>query len=89
MRQIIVLGGNSPKNAKWAAELASHLSQYGEARFQKYEHWSHPDTEIDFETELLQLKNSLQDTTDTYIIVAKSAGALLALQGIAAGDLSP
>lgn len=86
---IIVLGGNNPNNKDWASQLAEGFSKFGEPHLQIYGHWKTGGSDIDFEAELVELTNFLENCGGTYSIVCKSAGALLALQGINQGSLAP
>ena len=89
MRQVIVLGGNSPKNEAWTALLATKLDEFTNSYVHTYEHWANPGAEIDFEDELTRLANHLRGNDSDYYVVAKSAGALLTLQGVVTGTLTP
>jgi predicted alpha/beta-hydrolase family hydrolase len=86
---IIILGGNSPKNAAWTVRLAEGFGQQVNVYTHQYRHWRQKDADINFKAELSRLAAYLRKHEGDYSIIAKSAGALLALQGIANGILTP
>jgi hypothetical protein len=87
---VVVLGGNSVKNREWVAETSRRMEHdYPVVAF-AYEHWNSPKDgeEIHFENELVRLNETLKEY-DTYSIVAKSAGFLLALMAVSRGIINP
>jgi hypothetical protein len=87
---LIILGGNSLGNKKWVQEMNNYLRQsYATSKFY-YSHWDTENGDIDFEKEFRRLSKLLKNKNiQNYSIVAKSAGFILALQGIANGVLRP
>ncbi|MDD3474757.1 MAG: hypothetical protein PHP08_02540 [Candidatus Dojkabacteria bacterium] len=71
----LFLPGNSKNNKDWINKLSEEFS--GPKSVIHYDHWETGEDNIDFNIELekiSQLKNS-----DEYVVVAKSAGCVLAL----------
>lgn len=87
---LIILGGNSQGNRKWVEEMSNCLKQSYSISKLTYSHWETEHSDIDFEKELRQLSNLIKNKNiESYSVVAKSAGFILALQGIANGELRP
>jgi len=86
---ILILGGNSIQNREWVFSLAAALERTGASTIPyEYHHWKSGDDFIDIEYELTALQHS-NLLTNEYILIAKSKGAVLALQGIHTGVLHP
>jgi pimeloyl-ACP methyl ester carboxylesterase len=90
MEKIILLGGNHISNLDWVRDLEKELQHYAdEIILHKYLHWLNPDLgEIDFDKELANLSNNILKNQDS-IVIAKSAGTILALYAIQKGLISP
>lgn len=86
---IVILSGNSPRNAEWGQRLAQSFSKYGDVYFHTYRHWQTAEPDIDFAHELAELTSYLKTHSGRYFIVAKSAGGLLAIEGVSTGLLHP
>lgn len=87
---LVILGGNSSENENWIQKIDKYLEpEYSTAEF-SYSHWGKNPQEIDFEKELERLSKYIRNKRiRNYSIVAKSAGFVLALQGVAANVLNP
>jgi cobalamin biosynthesis Co2+ chelatase CbiK len=79
----IFLPGNSSSNREWIDRLAREFDT--PKKVIHYSHWGSDKNGIDFNTELKKLAN-LSD--EEYIVVAKSAGSVLALKAIEEGILN-
>ena len=87
-KTIIIIGGNSSRNKLWIDRATrAYRSTYDVIPFY-FSHWETDDEDIDFTEELRRL-SSVLDQIDEYIIIAKSAGALLTLMGVSSNRLSP
>lgn len=87
-KTIIIIGGNSSKNKLWVDRTTrAYSGTYDVVPFY-FRHWETDGEDIDFTEELRRL-SSVLDQLDEYIIIAKSAGALLALMGMSSNRLSP
>lgn len=86
---LLLLGGNSPHNRDWLAEVERELTPLFEQIYtHQYAHWRTGQGSIDLAQELSQVQQAVEKR-GPYGIFAKSAGALLALKGIAEGKLTP
>lgn len=87
---LIVLGGNSLENKHWIQEISKYLKlDYPTVEFY-YDHWKENSQDINFEKELKKLSQFIKKNDITnYSIVAKSAGFVLSLQGVASHTLIP
>lgn len=85
MPKILILGGNSNKNKDWVDSLANLLYTKKimgmEIVGYHYSHWNTGDVNINFNKELEHISKILNKEKD-YFVVAKSAGAILCLNGI-------
>jgi len=87
--KVVLLGGNSPKNENWLKDLRKELKiLFSDIYLHKYSHWQTGQEVIDLDKELEKLSKELKDQKN-YIIIAKSAGAILALKGIKEKILTP
>lgn len=85
---LILLGGNSTINKQWLHDLATALkSHYPSPYIHHYRHWETGEELIDLDYELEALTKNLP--AEPYIILAKSAGVLLTLKGLAEEVLKP
>lgn len=86
---LILLGGNSIENKQWLHDFSAVLhSHFASIYTHDYRHWETKDELIDLDYELATLSN-LVTSRQPYIIIAKSAGVLVALKGIAQKILNP
>lgn len=86
---VVILSGNSPRNAEWGQQLEHKFSKFSDSYFHKYNHWQTGVSDIDFAQELKELTAYLKTYDGKYFILAKSAGGLLAFEGVSAGLLHP
>lgn len=86
---IVVLGGNSPRNAEWAQALTKRFELYASVYCHDYQHWHSGVADIDLNSELARLNTYLNGLHVSYSIIAKSAGAIVALKGIQEKTLQP
>ena len=87
--KIIILGGNSSKNNKWVDNIETILKKkFDDVLAHRYLHWEANNPLINLDSELQRLRMGLGNCKN-YVIVAKSAGALLSLKGIFEGKLTP
>ncbi len=86
---LVVLGGNSRTNLEWVREVKEKLSpDFKSIYVHYYRHWSQALPLIDLDFELEELTNKISGL-ELYVIFAKSAGALLALNGAVLGKIHP
>lgn len=86
---LIILPGNSIKNLEWSKKVEKALSpHFNEIKILHYRHWSSGEETINLEYELSVLSNLTKGDT-SYVIFAKSAGALLALRAVYEGSIRP
>jgi len=92
MKQLIILPGNSLKNKTWGEVMLAHYGpRFDSAYMQSYEHWENDESVIDFDVELVKLRERtapLFEEMET-VVMAKSAGALLAFVAVDEGILKP
>lgn len=89
MTHCILLGGNSNVNRKWLQDLAAFLNpHFASAHIHQYRHWKTGEALIDLDYELKALIKTVP-ADQPYIIIAKSAGVLLTLKGVADKVLTP
>ncbi len=86
--EIVILAGNSIRNKDWAEELARNLKSAGTCYVQQYKHWQTGEKNIDSEYEIKQLVDYLKNKKD-YILVGKSAGALIIIGALVEKAVSP
>lgn len=85
---LILLGGNSVINKQWLQDLAIALkTDFSSPYIHHYRHWETGEKLIDLDYELEVLTKNLP--AEPYIILAKSAGVLLTLKGVAEKQLNP
>ncbi|GIW66474.1 MAG: hypothetical protein KatS3mg095_0372 [Candidatus Parcubacteria bacterium] len=88
--KIIILPGNSSKNKIWAQNLKKELqTKFNDIIIQEYKHWETKEPLIDLNQELEKLKNLIVKIRDSYIIIGKSAGVILALKAIYEIKITP
>lgn len=86
---LVVLGGNSQTNLEWVEKVKEKLYlDFKGVYVHYYRHWSLAEPLIDLNFELEELANKISGL-EPYVIFAKSAGALLALNGAVLGKIHP
>ena len=86
---LILLAGKSAHNKEWLYCAESKLADnFGVTYAHEYSHWDQPDAQIDLVHEARRLAEIAPEMAP-YRIFAKSAGAVLAVEAIANGQLSP
>jgi len=79
--KLIILPGNSKSNKEWAdATAEAFSSSFSEIYTQSYSHWDNGEEFINFDTELDKLVKNVG--SDDCIVMAKSAGSMLAIYGV-------
>lgn len=87
--QALILGGNSPHNKEWVQHLHAALAPlFTNIATHDYAHWANAGTIIEFDHELRAVQREIRLLND-YVVIAKSAGALLALKGMAENTIRP
>lgn len=87
--KIVLLGGNSPTNIAWLEAMESNLKkEHNDVFVYRYSHWDTDVQLIELNKELENLQRELEGAKQ-YVIVGKSAGALLTLKGISERKLHP
>ncbi len=92
MRHLIVLPGNSQKNKAWGElMLAEYATQFDSAFMLEYDHWESAEATINFTKEEEKLRAHVVTLpADTEVVLmAKSAGSLLAFLAIWHGAITP
>ncbi len=92
MQHLIILPGNSVKNRTWGEVMRDHYGpHFASVHLAEYDHWESVAPMIDFDAELQKLHE--RDTSlfagSELIVMAKSAGSLLAFVACAEGILTP
>lgn len=86
--KLIVLPGNSPSNKEWALQMSQHLLKlFPDQYVQSYSHWDGHGEILDIGIEAAKLADNCKDSES--IIVAKSAGAMLAIYCISNNLIKP
>ncbi len=88
MKNILILPGNSSKNATWLLKLTKAARSSFDVTPVSYLHWENGDQYIDLDAEILRLKPII-DQRNFSCVIAKSVGSVLALKLIAEGFLNP
>ena len=86
-KKIIILGGNNKSNISWLKKMEKVYSKDYDVISIYFDNWT-LNSDINFDIELKKLINITSKHKD-YIIVAKSAGAILSLQAIATRKIKP
>lgn len=85
----LILGGNSPHNREWVEQLKTAMTPlFDTIATHDYAHWASAGATIDFEHELRSVQRETR-SLNSYVIIAKSAGVLLSLKGMAENILRP
>jgi len=88
-KQILVLGGGSPRNADWVDSCGGYFeSEYNQVFSIHYDHWTRGEKVIDFALEMEKIKSVVGNQENLHIF-AKSIGTILALKCIQAGIIGP
>ncbi len=88
LMKLVILPGNSHLNKEWAENASSFFSKDFEDRYvQNYLHWDNEQDTINFEVEAKKLVENIGDTECT--ILAKSAGAMLAIYCVSKNLIKP
>ena len=92
MKTLVILPGNSKRNAVWNKEIQDRFGTwFDEVYAQSYDHWEEVNGSIDFQSELTKLKqyiSSNPEETEYYVFV-KSFGTILTLFAIDQGVIAP
>ncbi len=93
MKELIILPGNSVKNRTWGEVMRDHYGPWFDSVYlHEYEHWETGAPVIDFDVELVKLRERtkpLFGAVGETVVMAKSAGSLLAFVAAAEGVLVP
>jgi hypothetical protein len=92
MKHLIVLPGNSQKNKAWGElMLAEYAAQFDSAFMLEYDHWVSGEATINFmrEEEKLRAHITTLPADIEVVLMAKSAGSLLAFLAIYHGAILP
>ncbi len=82
-------GASASSNRDWVEEIAAALTdKYHYSYAHRYQHWQDDDQQIDLDLELEALTEQIADV-ESYGLIAKSVGAVLALRGMYEGILQP
>ncbi|HZM63838.1 MAG TPA: hypothetical protein VFB59_01765 [Candidatus Saccharimonadales bacterium] len=85
----LILGGNSPHNKEWVQQLRAALTPlFATVATHDYAHWASGGSTIEFDHELRAIQQELRPLQD-FVVVAKSAGVLLTLKGMADNTVRP
>lgn len=80
--KLILLPGNSKKNKEWAKNLAQTMKDlFEKVEVVEYRHWSTKEKVINLDYEASDLASRVKDD-DEVVIMAKSAGTILAAKAI-------
>jgi len=86
--KLIVLPGNSKSNKEWSEKTAHVFSDlFTDQYLQTYSHWDEAKDIINLEIELKKLAEA--SNRNECIVIAKSAGAVLAIYGISKNLFKP
>ena len=90
MNKILLLVGNLISNLEWIQLMQKEIEDSStKVIIHEYLHWQNPEFgEIDFEKELVKLAKIVKEYKEV-IVIAKSAGIILALYAIERGITSP
>ena len=88
MKNLIILGGNSKNNIPWIKEMEESYKKDYNVSTLFYDNWDEENKDIDFDLELNKLVEITKEY-DEHIIISKSAGSLLALNGITSNLINP
>jgi hypothetical protein len=81
---LLFLPGNHPATKEWAASICTRLAGVFErTEVMGYLHWSAGRPNVDFRCEVERLVTLCEQTSEPYVIAAKSAGVALLAEGYA------
>ncbi len=84
----MVLPGNSKSNKEWSEKTIGTFSEFFPDQYiQTYSHWEEGKEIIDFDVEGRKLKKNIGE--GKFSIIAKSAGAMLAIYSVSKGLIKP
>lgn len=85
----LVLGGMSPRHREWVRQVAEALKpHFEEVSLLDYQHWDSSESEMDLEYEISRAAELCQGL-DSYVVVAKSIGTVVATLAISRALLAP
>ncbi len=90
--QLVILPGNNITNQTWGELMRDYYGpQFTSVHLVEYEHWAKEEPIIDFDVELVKLREREQSLFpgEQTVVMAKSAGALLAFVASAEGIITP
>lgn len=86
---LILLGDNKADGKQWIEDIADTFANHQDSvHIHQYEHWGDEEA-MDMDTEMSKLSALTEDCDDTYAILAKSTGVILALDAIRSHTISP
>lgn len=86
---IAILPGNHKANKEWVDQLGVVFKDsFDKVYVHYFDHWDTDDGMVDIDLERNKLVEAIKGW-DEYVIVAKSAGSMIALKGIYEGVLNP
>lgn len=84
---VLILGGNSPQHKQWIRDVQAALEpDFDEVRVLDYKHWGTGDKNANIEHEIVAASELVADW-DSYAVVAKSVGTVIAVLAHARGLL--
>jgi len=87
--EAIFLGGNDKSNIPWLKQISEELKEsFSKVNVYLYKHWKLNEPFIDLNYETKELKKYLINKKE-YVVIAKSAGAVLTLKAIHENVISP
>ncbi len=93
MKELIILPGNSVQNRTWGEVMRDHYGPlFDSVYLHTYEHWETGDPIIDFDVELVKLRERTKPLFGAgveTVVLAKSAGSLIAFVAVAERILQP
>jgi len=85
----LILGGNNPHNKEWVQQVHAALAPlFTTVATHDYAHWAAAGSNIEFDHELRAVQRETR-LIDDYVVIAKSAGVLLTLKGMAENIIRP
>lgn len=85
----LLLPGNSPRHAEWVEQLKQSLSpDYHTIIAHHYRHWQTGEPKAAVDTEITDAYKEVQKL-DSYVIIAKSIGTVIAAKATAKGVFTP
>lgn len=85
----LILGGNNPHNKEWVQQLHAALAPlFTTVVTHDYAHWAAAGSSIEFDHELRAIQREAR-AIDDFVVIAKSAGVLLCLKGMAENIIRP